>query len=180
QFGMAHYLDVRSGRYSRGMKQTLGIVTALMHEPELILLDEPTTGLDPVVIRILRGYIRQIHNEGRSVIISSHQLSELELLSDRVALVDGGVLKAMGRLSNLAAAGKRIRVTTGIKSPDRLGGKPDGWSVSVEGGMVVLSSASPVALGPLLNLLESRDIDVVDIETRDSTLEDIFFKYSSE
>jgi ABC-2 type transport system ATP-binding protein len=180
RFGLSHQLHERTGRYSRGMKQTLGLLIAFAHEPELILLDEPTSALDPRVIKSLRDYLKEIRSEGRSVLISSHQLSELELLSDTIALLDGGVLKAVGRLSELTAEWKEVRVTLGISSQDQLGGKPVDWSVSVEESRVVLSSSNPLALEPLLTLLKTRKIEVVDIETRSSSLEDAFLRYTSE
>ncbi|MFS1511969.1 ABC transporter ATP-binding protein [Chengkuizengella sp. SCS-71B] len=77
-------------RYSLGMRQRLGIAQALLHKPTILILDEPTNGLDPAGIRELRDYLRILANEGTSTLVSSHLLSEMELMCDRVAIIKEG------------------------------------------------------------------------------------------
>jgi ABC-2 type transport system ATP-binding protein len=94
----------RVGGYSAGMKQRLGLAAALLNEPDLLILDEPTTGLDPVGQRDTRLLIRRLAQEtGKTVFLSSHQLAEVEQICDRVAIIDQGRLVAQGPLAEVAA-----------------------------------------------------------------------------
>lgn len=90
------------GRYSLGMKQRLGIANAILHDPELLILDEPTNGLDPIGIAEVRDFIKDLSVErGKTILISSHILSEIQLLADDIGIIDYGVLleeSSMGEL----------------------------------------------------------------------------------
>lgn len=85
-------LDKPTRAFSRGMKQKLGLIQAMMHRPKLLILDEPTTGLDPVMQEVLYTELRRIRDDGRTVLFSSHGLAEVETLCDRVAILRGGEL----------------------------------------------------------------------------------------
>jgi ABC-2 type transport system ATP-binding protein len=94
----------RFASYSAGMKQRLGLAAALLNDPELLILDEPTTGLDPVGQRDIRELVRRLADEtGKTVFLSSHQLREVEQICDHVAIIDGGRLVAQGTLTEVAA-----------------------------------------------------------------------------
>jgi ABC-2 type transport system ATP-binding protein len=94
----------RFASYSAGMKQRLGLAAALLNDPELLLLDEPTTGLDPVGQRDIRELVRRLADEtGKTVFLSSHQLREVEQICDYVAVIDRGRLVAQGTLTEVAA-----------------------------------------------------------------------------
>lgn len=82
----------RAGQFSMGMKQRLGIAIALLNHPKLLILDEPTNGLDPIGIQDLRGLIRSFPEQGITVILSSHILSEVELIADHIGIISNGVL----------------------------------------------------------------------------------------
>lgn len=94
-------IDDRVKDYSLGMRQRLGIAQALLGDPKLLILDEPTNGLDPQGIRELRAFIRQLANEGLSVFISSHMLSEIQLMCDRVAIINEGSIVRVGAVDEL-------------------------------------------------------------------------------
>jgi len=94
-------LDRRLGVFSHGMQQKVGLIRALLHEPELLILDEPASGLDPIGIRQVRGLIEAESKMGRTVLISSHLLSETEKLCNRVAIINKGRLLAEDRMENL-------------------------------------------------------------------------------
>lgn len=109
--GLEGKLGKKVGEYSLGMKQRLGIARALLHEPKVLILDEPTNGLDPSGIAELREYLRNMASEqGIAILISSHMLSEMEQISDRYAIIDHGVIKSVESVRNDAGARISIRV----------------------------------------------------------------------
>ena len=88
-------------QYSKGMQQRVGLAQSLLNDPKLLFLDEPTGGLDPIAHREIRDLILSFRDEGRTVFISSHELSEVELICDRVAIINRGVIARQGRLRDL-------------------------------------------------------------------------------
>jgi ABC-2 type transport system ATP-binding protein len=109
-------LDVPMGRLSRGNRQKIGLVQALFHKPPLLMLDEPTTGLDPLVQDTFLQMLRETRDEGRTVFLSSHILSEVERVCDRVAIVRGGKLAALETTESLLEK-RRKRVTMLFSKP---------------------------------------------------------------
>ncbi len=105
--GLSERADERVKRYSLGMRQRLGVARSLLADPELLILDEPTNGLDPAGIHEFRDMIRGFVSEGRTVLLSSHLLDEVEKICDDVAIVDQGQVVAQGPIAELAAAGKK-------------------------------------------------------------------------
>lgn len=99
---LANVLDKRLRAFSRGMQQKVGIIRALLNDPDLLILDEPISGLDPMGIRQVRGLIEEENERGKTVIISSHMLSEVEKLCNRVGIINNGQLLAEDRMVNLA------------------------------------------------------------------------------
>jgi len=109
-------LDLPTGRLSRGNRQKVGLVQALFHEPALAILDEPTTGLDPLVQDTFLQFLREARAEGRTIFLSSHILSEVERVCDRVAIVRGGRLAALETTESLLER-RRKRVTLVFAAP---------------------------------------------------------------
>ncbi len=109
-------LDLPTGRLSRGNRQKVGIIQALFHHPALAILDEPTTGLDPLVQDTFLQLLREARDEGRTVFLSSHILSEVERVCDRVAIVRGGHLAALETTESLLER-RRKRVTLVFATP---------------------------------------------------------------
>jgi len=100
--GLSERARQRVGSFSTGMKQRLGLAAALLNDPELLILDEPTNGLDPAGIQEMRGFIReQAHTHGKTVFLSSHMLNEVEQVCDRVAIIDKGILLREGPVETL-------------------------------------------------------------------------------
>src|SRR5450830_1763552 len=98
---IAEWADVRVKRFSKGMTQRLGLASALVHEPEVLLLDEPTDGVDPIGRREIRDLLREEAAKGTTVLLNSHLLSEIELTCDRVAVLRKGTVAAEGRIADL-------------------------------------------------------------------------------
>ena len=109
--GIATAARAKVATYSQGMRQRLGLAAALMRRPRVLLLDEPTNGLDPIGIRDLRSLLREVSEEGTTVFLSSHLLTEVEHLCDRVAIVNRGRLAAVGSLDELGRDVPIVRVT---------------------------------------------------------------------
>lgn len=114
--GLGEYMDRRVGGYSMGMRQRLGLAFAILGDPGVLVLDEPTNGLDPEGIRWMRGFLRGQADEGRTVLISSHMLSEVQQSVDRVVIISRGRSMYEGSLESLES-GSVLR----IDSPDRAG-----------------------------------------------------------
>lgn len=114
---LEHSADRRVGGFSSGMRQRLGLASALIGDPELLLLDEPANGLDPKGIRWLRTFLRTLaHDEGKTVVVSSHVLAEVAQMVDDVVIIDRGRLIAQGPVETVAAnMGRRVV----IRTPDR-------------------------------------------------------------
>src|SRR6266542_4102814 len=115
--GLSQRADERVKRYSLGMRQRLGVARSLLADPELLILDEPTNGLDPAGIHEFRDMIRGFVAEGRTVLLSSHLLDEVEKICEAVAIVDRGRVVVQGSIEQLKAGGER---TVLIGTPDEL------------------------------------------------------------
>jgi ABC-2 type transport system ATP-binding protein len=111
QVGLAGRGADRIRSYSKGMTQRIGLAQAIIHEPDLVLLDEPTSALDPVGRREVRDLIRSLRERGMTVFLNSHLLSEVEMVCDRVAIVDRGRVVRAGRLEDLLGGLPELRVT---------------------------------------------------------------------
>jgi ABC-2 type transport system ATP-binding protein len=116
QVGIAEHADRRVGGYSLGMRQRLGLANALLGDPGVLVLDEPVNGLDPEGIRWIRGFLREMAAEGRTVLVSSHLLSEVQQSVDDVVILAKGRLVHLGPLASLGA---ESTVRTTVASPDR-------------------------------------------------------------
>jgi ABC-2 type transport system ATP-binding protein len=108
QVGLADAAGRRVGGFSLGMRQRLGLATAMLGEPEVLILDEPTNGLDPAGVRWLRNLLRDLAAEGRTVLVSSHLLAEVAQTVDRVVVVDRGRLVADGTVADLTHPGETL------------------------------------------------------------------------
>jgi len=150
--GLAEAARRRVGGFSLGMRQRLGIAAAMLGDPAVLVLDEPTNGLDPPGVRWLRGYVRALADEGRTVLLSSHALSEVELIADHVLVMAHARLLRSSSLAALRAeAGVGSRVRT--PDPERLGAALDAAGLShrrTDEGVAV--DATPEQVGELAAL----------------------------
>jgi ABC-2 type transport system ATP-binding protein len=125
--------------YSKGMTQRIGLAQAILAQPDLVLLDEPTSALDPVGRREVRDIIRGLRAEGVAVLLNSHLLTEIEMVCDRVAIVDHGRVVREGALADLMGAASEIRLTLDRVDPPLLAAlRRHGEPLAVEGATVVL------------------------------------------
>jgi len=137
--GLAGRGGDRLRAYSKGMTQRIGLAQALLAEPALVLLDEPTSALDPVGRREVRDLIRGLRAEGVAVLLNSHLLTEIELVCDRVAIVDRGRVVREGALADLLGRVSEIRLTLDRVDPPLLAAlRRHGEALAVDGATVVL------------------------------------------
>ncbi len=167
--GLAEYADRRVGGYSLGMRQRLGLAFALLGDPGVLVLDEPTNGLDPEGIRWIRVFLRELAEEGRTVLVSSHLLAEVEQSVDQVVIISRGKAVYQGELSGLET-GARVR----LDSPDRPGLekalRAAGSDVSSDDGVLLATGitaeqAGAIALkaGIALSLLSPEHTGLEDV-----------------
>jgi len=168
----------RVGGYSHGMRQRLGIAAALLRRPRLLILDEPATGLDPAGMRDMRLLIRRLAGEGITVLLSSHQLPEVQELCDRVAIVDRGRVVYEGALADLrrqGGAGYRLRTTDDARALAIVRSQP-GVEHALSGEHGVSFQAQESDVGALSLALAHDGIGVLALTPELATLEDLFFR----
>jgi ABC-2 type transport system ATP-binding protein len=167
--GWAHK---RIDTYSKGMLQRLGIAQALMNDPELLVLDEPTDGLDPVGRRDVRELLLELRRSGTTVFLNSHLLSELEMVCDRVAILVDGRVARQGRLSQLTESTVEYKIKfSGDAAPLR--GRIQAAGASVEAGVVTLPGHALDRANQLIDLLRSQGILIESVEPHRFSLEDV-------
>ena len=160
--------------YSTGMKRKVGIMQAFQADPPLLILDEPTEGLDPLMQAAFYDLLAQARGRGRTVFMSSHVLTEVERVCDRVALLRQGelvLLSAVEEIRQLAPRRVRVTFTGDVPSPTAL---PPGC-VAIEVGPRTWSLDAQSALGPLLPTLAK--LPVADLEVEDARLEDVLLRF---
>ncbi len=173
--------NARVGKLSGGQRQRLAVACALVGDPDLLFLDEPTTGLDPQSRHQLWDIIRSFRSQGRTVLLTTHYMDEAERLCDRVAVVDHGKVIALGSPRELIArlGGEHVIEFSladgqGVESPP-LEDLPGVRSVRFEDGGVCLRVTEPhVALPALLDRLRERGRELASLTTRHASLEDVF------
>jgi ABC-2 type transport system ATP-binding protein len=176
--GLAEGARDRVGAFSKGMQQRLGLAQALIAEPELVILDEPTSALDPVGRRDVRLLIQRLKDEGITVFLNSHLLSEIELVCDRVAIVDHGRVVKEGRLEELLTLSHELEVRTGGFGPELTAELPPAWPVrESDGRRLIVGIATPAEAAEVTRFLVSHCVDVLELRPRRANLEDLFLEW---
>jgi ABC-2 type transport system ATP-binding protein len=167
--------DKRVAKYSKGMAQRLGFAQAMLHDPDLLILDEPTASLDPVGRKEFRDILLELKHRGKTVFISSHILSEVETICDRVAILQKGELKRMGTLQELSAGrGTRILVKL-LPVPVMEALTATGAEVTWAQGQVSIHCPNEPVRLTVEQLLHEQGVEILRQETEAQSLEDIFF-----
>jgi ABC-2 type transport system ATP-binding protein len=177
---LAERFDADLGRrireLSTGNRQKLGLIQAFMHEPELLILDEPIVGLDPLVQQSFHALLRDVVAQGRTVFLSSHTLSEVERVADRVAILRRGrlvVVDSLARLHEVAVRRLEIEFAGAAPGAGELSAVPGVREVALEGAhLVVAFEGSADALVKAI-----ARYDVRSLRSRDDDLEEIFLRY---
>jgi ABC-2 type transport system ATP-binding protein len=169
----------RSETYSQGMKQRLGVAAALLKDPELLVLDEPTNGLDPAGMAEMREFIRSLGDGGRTVVLSSHLMGEIEQVSDRVGVIRNGSLVAEGTVEELRGrAGLRVRAEPLAEAASLIEALPDVDAVTRIDGL--LDVAVDTSAAPAINrALVEAGVAVSELYAQKASLEDVFLELTA-
>ena len=168
-------LDRPVGQLSKGNRQKLGILLALMHRPDVLVLDEPSSGLDPLMQTEFHRLLREAAAEGRTVFLSSHELDEVQRVADRVAIIKEGrlvVTDTVDRLRSTAPQTIRFRPRLALDRR-RIEAVPGVRNVLLDGDTVELELVGPI--GPLLGVLQA--LDPIDFTARQADLDELFLRY---
>lgn len=172
---LSDWADVKVKKFSKGMTQRLGLASALVHRPDLLLLDEPTDGVDPVGRREIRDLLREEAARGAAILLNSHLLSEIEMTCDRVAVLRKGKAVANGRIADLTAQGFAYRfVGTGVDEALLGLFRETGAGAERVNGHVKLTARDAGHLNALVDAARSRGVLVTELTPLRSTLEDVF------
>jgi len=184
--GLADRADKQVKTYSQGMRQRLGVARCLLADPELLILDEPTNGLDPAGIQEFREFVRSLVAEGRTVLLSSHLLGEVERICDAVAIVDRGRVVTQGAIAELSARSDWSIVIV-CDDPSRATGllslEPEVRSVTPDGDTLRIALAQGHKLdgvaAELNRVLVTAGIGVYRLESQRASLEQLFLEITT-
>jgi len=184
--GMGDWKDRPLSSYSKGMRQRVGLAAALVNDPQLVVLDEPTDGVDPVGRREIRDLLIGIRDEGRTVLLNSHLLSEIENVCSRVAILVQGRLVAQGTIDELTSSSRRYEIVVEGSAPSwcaesasvRMIPAGQMLSAGIQGESCRLVFLGLDALGaqPILDRLRSEQRTVIAAQTVRESLEDLFMR----
>ena len=179
RLGLGAAADRKVGTFSKGMTQRLGMAQALLHGPELLVLDEPTTGLDPEGRKLIAEIIAEEQSKGTTVFLSSHILSDVERSCDRVAMIRDGQLVMWRSLAELAAENDAWEVeVAGLDDPMKAALAESGFAVARENDGAVFLSCTSEAKKDLLRRLIDMPVDIVTVRSAGLSLEDLYMKHA--
>ncbi len=176
--GMQDWGKKKISTYSKGMMQRIGLAQALMNDPDLIVLDEPTDGVDPVGRREIRDVLVKLKAEGKTVFVNSHLLSELEMVCDRVAILVQGNVATQGTIDDLTADSQRYEIIIDGGTPawlnefDDLRAEPGPNAQTI----LILRSSNPTDVQPIIDRLRSASVTIHSIKPVRESLEDLFMR----
>jgi ABC-2 type transport system ATP-binding protein len=175
RIGLSRWADVRVKKFSKGMTQRLGLASALVHEPRVLLLDEPTDGVDPVGRREIRELLLEESKNGRTILLNSHLLSEIERTCSRVAILSGGSVVAEGRIDDLTRREPRYRLCASPVDEALLARLQEtGAGIERENGHFLLSVRDTEHLNAVIDRIRADGARLTELSPERSSLEDVF------
>ena len=174
---MREWSTKRLGTYSKGMQQRIGLAASLVNDPELVLLDEPTDGVDPVGRREIRDVLTQMREQGKSVLVNSHILSELELICDRVAILVQGLVARQGTIASLTSSSRCYEIIS--RATPEIASTLDGVEFESLGEgrtLLRIPGDDPVSIQPILDQLRRSEVMIESVLPKRESLEDLFFR----
>ena len=198
--GMTAWADKRVGEYSKGMMQRIGLAQALINDPDLVLLDEPTDGVDPVGRKDIREVLMKMRDQGKTVFINSHLLSELEMICNRVAILVGGRVARQGRIDELNVTKQRFEIdvltppadsdaprkalqalftaatANGPLTGTTRGLLANGTWIEIELGSIRVGSIEPLEIQKILDALRASGLVIRRVQAVKPSLEDLYME----
>lgn len=178
---MEKWRKTKIKKYSKGMLQRIGLAQAIIHDPELIFLDEPTDGVDPIGRKEIRDILVDLKNQGKTIFINSHLLSEVELVSDKVAILNKGKLVKFGTVDELTVNKQicEIKTESPLKTAlfDILKQK---FNITIESDLITLEITSTEDINNFMDELRKFEINIISVNQKKSSLEDMFIKSLTE
>jgi len=174
--GMDQWRTMKVKKYSKGMLQRLGLAQSLINDPEVLFLDEPTDGVDPVGRKEIRDVLTNLKKQGKTIFLNSHLLSEVELISDRVAILDKGKLLKTGTVDELTATSSLYHIGITGAVPENLRHEASAMlmKLQVESDSMIAEMNSTGELNKLIDLLRKYQVEITSIVQKRSSLEDSF------
>lgn len=176
---MTEYRNKKLDTLSKGNQQKIQMITALAHNPEIVVLDEPFSGLDPVNAMLLKDVVKETIAKGRIVIFSSHQMNYIEEFCDSIAIINDGNIVLDGDLNDIKRNYPRNRIVVRSLQNDKIADEYKEVSEFEEDGDLIISLSNPEDKKALMkNLVESYDID--EIKVYEPSLNDVFVEYAGD
>jgi ABC-2 type transport system ATP-binding protein len=176
--GLKNWANQKTHRFSKGMLQRLGLAQALLHEPKVLFLDEPTDGVDPVGRKEMRDLFLKLRSEGVTIFLNSHLLSEVEMISDRVAILNKGALIKVGTLDEVRGGQTthQIRILGPLTPQQQESIRDTAEILPANGSSTVLSVKTDADLNRTIDRIRSWGLMIQSINQRKSSLEETFVK----
>lgn len=174
--GLAKWGSVRIGKYSKGMLQRLGLAQALMHSPALLLLDEPSDGVDPIGRRQIREILHELERQGTTIFINSHLLVEVELFCREVAILRQGKVALVGNVKDLTAGSGYKLVASGAGESLIEALRAKAASIATQNGSAEFLFATRELANQAIDLLRSEQCVIESLSVSSSTLEEVFVR----
>ena len=175
--GLVAHADKRLRGYSKGMLQRIGLAQALLNRPALVFLDEPTSGLDPVGRILVRDLIHELREQGTTVFLNSHLLSEVEITCDRVAFIKQGQVVQEASLTSLADGATTVELRVGAYEPRLVEGLGQwGRAIRADGDRISLSVADETSLPAIARFVVEQGVDLYALTPQRLSLEEMFLR----
>lgn len=183
--GMTEHADRKVGTYSKGMVQRIGLAQALVNEPDLVMLDEPASGVDPLGRRHIHELLSALRNQGKTVFLNSHMLTETERVCDRVAILVAGEVIMQGRLEDMTRDKGFYEIETAGADPAALRSAlerelSESKGVSLEGMRIRIATNDAAAVQPIVDSLRRAGVVIASLRPAGQSLEDLFVEVVTE
>ena len=179
RLGMMEYRNKRLDTLSKGNQQKIQLITAVAHDPDIVILDEPFSGLDPVNAMLLKDVVRELIAKGKIVLFSSHQMSYIEEFCDSIAILNKGVVAISGDLHDIKRNYERDKLVVRTEDPDAIFNAFAGQCTTLEDGGLLLKMNSPIEKQATMKRLVD-EFDVDEVKVFEPSLNDIFVEYAGE
>lgn len=171
---LGQWRDGRVSRFSKGMNERLAFAQALVHEPDLIFLDEPTDGLDPMGRREVRQICRELADAGKTVFINSHILAEIELICDRIALMKNGEIVEQGTIAELTTGEGGYEVVVAAAEGLKEWLQEKALTFTSNNGHFQVTASDRKSANALIDVLRSKNVEIMSLAPKRRTLESVF------